>query len=624
MSADYVADAIKLGAAGFRVFFLHDVDGKTCRIKGWPEKASTDAQAIVDMATGRDVVGIAIATGDDHTVVDVDEKNGKSGSAALKAAGIRLERTLTIHTSGGPGAHYFYRTHGGAKKTVGGVEHPTAGKLEGVDVRGAGGHVRVHDVQALLDGVARISHSPDWLPRAGERVERNAKPSTFLDDVRARERHNWGRNAQPSAAAKDVVERFRKKSPRIGHDDLLELAADLADVVSSGAPGGAWAVGAARSIYAKEAPSGGDWEGAFDAALYGLEKLRLPLRTLRLTGAEKRALEASKRRPKTKAKSGKPRGLADLMAREFAPQGWVVLDMIPDGTTLLSSAPKVGKSLLALDVALAAATGRNAFGTIPTGEARPVLYLDLESGERRLQSRVRAQGWEEFGAFRYHLDAETAIVALERFMRKHRGKRPLVVLDTLAAVLTDRGDRTQQYKHEYDSLKRLQAFTATDPGSSILICHHTRKLESSDPLAMASGTHGTTGAVDHVFVLTRPDRMRKDGVLSRISRDVENAEFELRLIDARWIAGGTAEDAQRAHEQREQERRERNLGPLKSGLIQIVEAADGATLSLDTIFSRYGGASEKEAVARALRSLAKAGFIQKINRGVYTARLVTS
>lgn len=617
---DHAATAVKLGAAGFRVFPLQLIDGKVCRINGWPEKASTDPHEIVDMFTGRDVIAVAIATGDDFTVVDVDvpgERHTDDGRASLEAAGVGLPATLTVTTSSG-GSHHFYRTVGGARKTVAGVVGPNAAKLPGVDVRGAGGFVKVHDPEALLAGLSDITDVPDWLPLAGARSERTGKPDSFMDDLRAVELHNWGPDAEPALESLAVVDDFMRTSPTIDHDDLLSLAEDLADVVSAGFPGAAWAVEASRDVYVNDAPSGGDWGSAFDAALFGLDKLRLPLHTFPLTKAERAKL---KRRSGKKAKRGKPRALADLMTKRFPELGWVVEDMIPEGTSILVSAPKIGKSLLALDVAVACATGRDAFGGVPTGAPRPVLYLDLESGERRLQSRVLAQGWDEFGSFQYHLDSGTAVATLQRFMRKHRGKRPLAILDTLAAVMTDRGDRSTLLKHEYDTLKPFQQATAKDPGSAIVVVHHTRKLDSTDPLAMASGTHGTTGAVDHVLLLARPSRMERDGVLSRVSRDVEDREFEIRLRGARWyVLGGSAEEAQRAHEERERQRKLNNLSSLSHGLIQVIEAAEGATLSVETIFSRYDGASDRHIVSTVLPRLARNGLIEKVGRGAYRAR----
>lgn len=162
--------AQRLGAAGFRVHPLHRKDGKVCRVNGWPEKAATDADAIAKLWNGRDVVAIAVATGEDWTVVDLDvpgDSHEHDGAVALKAAGVELPETLTIRTSSG-GTHRVYRTRGGQRRNVANVEHPQHGKLLGVDVRGAGGFVKVHDVRALLDGVDRIADCPEWLPLAEE------------------------------------------------------------------------------------------------------------------------------------------------------------------------------------------------------------------------------------------------------------------------------------------------------------------------------------------------------------------------------------------------------------------------------------------------------------------------
>lgn len=620
-AVDYTADAVRLGAAGFRVFPLHMVGDKVCRINDWPNRASTDPEAIVEMFLGREVVGIGAATGDDLTVADIDvpsETHHHDGHASLKSAGVELPKTLTIKTRSG-GQHLIYRTAGGARKTVGNVPGPDGEKLLGVDVRGTGGFFKVHDVEALIDGVAQITDAPDWLPVAGEGRQGAAKGADFLTELQRLEDQG---GAGVSQTFIDLVATLQDRTD-VGHDEMCGLTLALAMATSS-EPGGFWAFTEAQKLYVRGAAERGDrgvdYAQAFADAYLGCDVLSLPPVTFPLGPLRKKSAPTP-----AKVKKDKPRKLGDLMGRTFPEMGWVVPGVIPEGATLLVSAPKLGKSLGALDWALACATGRNAFGSIPTGRARPVLYLDLESGERRLQARVTAQGWDEYGTFSYHLDAATAIVQLERFMRKHRGKRPLVILDPLAAVMTDRGDKTQQYKHEYDSLKQLQTLTASDPGAAIIVIHHSRKLESSDPLAMASGTHGLTGAVDHIFVLTRPDRMRTDGVLSRISRDVDDAEFELRLVGARWlVAGGSAEDAQREHVKREHERKLANLGPLKNGLLQVVEDAAGATLSIDVICDRYGGSSDRDSVGKALRSLAAAQLVDKVGRGAFKSRAVTA
>jgi RecA-family ATPase len=71
-----------------------------------------------------------------------------------------------------------------------------------------------------------------------------------------------------------------------------------------------------------------------------------------------------------------------LDAQVFPPLSYAVPGLIPKGSVLLVGAPQIGKSWLVLGVGLAAASGGKALGLdIPK---RPVLYLALEDGDRRL------------------------------------------------------------------------------------------------------------------------------------------------------------------------------------------------------------------------------------------------
>jgi predicted ATP-dependent serine protease len=67
----------------------------------------------------------------------------------------------------------------------------------------------------------------------------------------------------------------------------------------------------------------------------------------------------------------------ELKARTFPPIAFIVPGLIPaEGVTLICAKPKVGKSWLLLDTCLSAT------------EQGDVLYLALEDGPRRLQSRT--------------------------------------------------------------------------------------------------------------------------------------------------------------------------------------------------------------------------------------------
>jgi RecA-family ATPase len=78
---------------------------------------------------------------------------------------------------------------------------------------------------------------------------------------------------------------------------------------------------------------------------------------------------------------------ASLKERKFEPIAWLVPQLIPEGVTILAGRPKVGKSWLALDIALAKAGGRYVMGNLHLIEG-DVLYAALEDNPRRLRARI--------------------------------------------------------------------------------------------------------------------------------------------------------------------------------------------------------------------------------------------
>jgi predicted ATP-dependent serine protease len=79
---------------------------------------------------------------------------------------------------------------------------------------------------------------------------------------------------------------------------------------------------------------------------------------------------------------------ADLQRMEFPPIKYVVSNYVGEGLTILAGAPKIGKSWLALDFAIAVASGGSCMGHLPAQQG-DVLYLALEDNRRRLKSRLK-------------------------------------------------------------------------------------------------------------------------------------------------------------------------------------------------------------------------------------------
>ena len=78
---------------------------------------------------------------------------------------------------------------------------------------------------------------------------------------------------------------------------------------------------------------------------------------------------------------------AELRLKTFPPLKFIVPGLIVEGLVILAGKPKVRKSWMALDIALAVAAGRFCLGDRKCQQGN-VLYLALEDGDRRLQRRI--------------------------------------------------------------------------------------------------------------------------------------------------------------------------------------------------------------------------------------------
>lgn len=314
----------------------------------------------------------------------------------------------------------------------------------------------------------------------------------------------------------------------------------------------------------------------------------------------------------------------DLLQQDFPPLEWIVPGMIPDGCHLLIAAPKIGKSLLTLGLSIAAATGGRALGVIRV-RRRPVLLLDLESGGRRLQSRLRQLGVQTLpDRWEYHTDPDTALAVLRTFLAKHQGRSPLVILDTLSGVMANRPREMTQFQHEKSTLQPLQKLCADDPGASIIVVHHNRKAKEGDSVDASSGTHGLTAAVDGILALNRPSRRDAEATLICELRDVEGDEYAILLGVDGWVLDGrNLEEARLNAMERHRQEKVSQQGDTNSELMDLLRLHGPMTPA--EAFERYrrdpNATAQWQSVRNALARLRKRGLLTKDAEGRY-AQLV--
>lgn len=246
---------------------------------------------------------------------------------------------------------------------------------------------------------------------------------------------------------------------------------------------------------------------------------------------------------------------AELLSREFQEPKYAVNGLLSEGVTIFAGKPKTGKSWCALGLSIAVASGGYVLGTIPVlqGDA---LYFALEDGERRLQDRLQKMLGRDAVPSRLHFAFdcprlnEGGIVEIERWLTAHPEAR-LVVIDTLKRVRPQEFRAGRFYDSDYDAISPLGEL-GRKHGVSIVVVHHTRKMDGDDPFDLISGSLGLTGAADGAWVLSRA-RGGADAELHSTGRDFEEQQLALRWDAAifGWKMLGDAEKFRLGKERQE-------------------------------------------------------------------------
>lgn len=215
----------------------------------------------------------------------------------------------------------------------------------------------------------------------------------------------------------------------------------------------------------------------------------------------------------------------ELDSQVYEPLKYVVDDLLPTGLAILSAQPKIGKSFMVLQIALAIANGEKFLGknTLP-GE---VLFFGLEDDNRRIQVRSRRLNRNSPLPDTFHLHNGTDLsleVITERIDKwvEFADNPRLVVIDTLGRAAPPKGNR-DPYEHVTSYLGPLQ-LKAKALDVTILVVHHNRKSKetsSGDPVEQLLGTTALSGAGDSILVLQR-ERGNKHGQLQVFGRDTED------------------------------------------------------------------------------------------------------
>ncbi len=295
----------------------------------------------------------------------------------------------------------------------------------------------------------------------------------------------------------------------------------------------------------------------------------------------------------------------------FPPAVEVFSGLLVAGLTLLAGAPKLGKSWLALLLALAKATGGEALGVRTTAAA--ALFVGLEDSLRRLQRRLTlllptGEAWPESlhlaSSVAWSWRGTEAVDELRRWHDAHRSCE-LIVLDTLARLRpTVSNKRGSGYDLDVEFVAPFQAF-AIERGIALLGVVHTRKQDRKyrelDGLESVSGTLGLPGTADAVLVLQR-GRLARQGELLVTGRDLPERKLALSFDPScgLWSFLGDAAEV--------------TASQSRQAVLEAMREA-GEAISVQRIADATG--SKHENVKKLVQRLVTEGRVLRFGRGSY-------
>ena len=219
---------------------------------------------------------------------------------------------------------------------------------------------------------------------------------------------------------------------------------------------------------------------------------------------------------------------ATLLSQDFEPSKYYIAKLMSTGLHILAGSPKIGKSWLALWLCHQIATGGKVWG-YDTKQCT-TLYFALEDTLKRIHARLSTiTDHQSTKDCLFTTKAKTMKEGLLDELSQHLKDHPtigFIIIDTFQKIRDT--DNDFNYANDYKEVAQIKAF-ADKHEIAILLIHHLRKQEDSDPVNMISGTTGISGAVDTIYVLSKVKRSENEAILSVTGRDVTDMQLKLEL-----------------------------------------------------------------------------------------------
>lgn len=183
---------------------------------------------------------------------------------------------------------------------------------------------------------------------------------------------------------------------------------------------------------------------------------------------------------------------------------------LTEGTCIIASKPKVGKSYFVMTMALAVAGGHDFLG-YETRQA-DVLYFDYETNEytrqRRVKNILEANGWEApEGKLTFSSSKARLGHGFEEMLSEYLTDHPkteLVIIDMYQQIVNEKKSmKENDYEQAYRNFDSLNTLAKWHHAAIVLVMHSRKEINQDDPFSNILGSVGLQGATDQMLTLGR-------------------------------------------------------------------------------------------------------------------------
>jgi len=279
----------------------------------------------------------------------------------------------------------------------------------------------------------------------------------------------------------------------------------------------------------------------------------------------------------------------DLLACEEPETEWLWEGILPaGGLSLLVAKPKIGKTTLAFNLALAVAGGRDFLGR--KTKQSPVVYLALEEKRSEIRKKLKALGETPEGmSFHFGSAPEKAIQEVKNLIKET--KAGLLIVDVLQKFcrIKDLND----YAQVTNTLEPLMA-TARELNCHILLTHHAGKSDRQDGDDILGST-ALLGGVDTLIQIKKRERRRPFFTIQRYGEDIPETVIELKP-DGALEAAGTRQEVE-----------------LEETIPLVLDTCEQAPLTEKEIWERIE--KKHDVVSKAIRVAVERGKLNRTGGG---------